>query len=187
MTLYIKNMVCDRCIMVVREQLDEAGLQYRNIQLGEVELDSPPTQDQVEHLSVKLASLGFEILDDQRSALVNQIKSTIIRLIHNRGNEELNKKMSVLLSEKLGRDYHFLSTLFSSIEGVTIEKFLILQRIERVKELLVYDEMTLNEIAYELGYSSVQHLSQQFRKVTGMTPSEFRQLKENRRKPLDQV
>ena len=119
--------------------------------------------------------------------MVTQIKSAIISLVHKNELEESNKKLSVLLSEKLDKDYHYLSTLFSSIEGVTIEKYVILQRIERAKELLIYDELSLNEIADSLGYSSVQHLSQQFKKVTGLTPTHFKQLKENKRKPLDQV
>jgi AraC family transcriptional regulator len=180
-------MVCDRCIMVVRNELDSRGIDYKNIQLGEVELTKPVSGEQLETLRSGLSNLGFELLDDRKSALVTQIKSAIIKLIHNNESVELNKKLSVLLSEKLGMDYHYLSTLFSSIEGVTIEKYVILQRIERAKELLVYDELSLNEIADALGYSSVQHLSQQFKKITGLTPTHFKQMKENSRKPLDQV
>ena len=187
MHLYIKNMVCDRCVMVVRNQLDETGIGYNNIQLGEVELSGPATEEQLDTLKEKLSSLGFELLDDRKSVMVTQIKSAIISLVHKNELEESNKKLSVLLSEKLDKDYHYLSTLFSSIEGVTIEKYVILQRIERAKELLIYDELSLNEIADSLGYSSVQHLSQQFKKVTGLTPTHFKQLKENKRKPLDQV
>jgi AraC family transcriptional regulator len=187
MKLFIKNMVCDRCIMVVKDKLSKAGLHYNNIQLGEVELTKPASDEEITTLKQLLSPLGFEILDDKKSAIVTQIKSAIINLIHTNENEEINKKLSVLLAEKLGRDYHFLSTLFSSVEGITIEKYVILQRIERAKELLLYDEMTVNEIADALGYSSVQHLSQQFKKITGLTPSHFKQLKENKRKPLDQV
>lgn len=187
MDLFIKNMVCDRCIMVVRQQLDQENIGYKNIQLGEVELSEPISGEQQGRLKEKLASLGFELLDDRRSALVTRIKSAIINLVHGNEMMEQNKKLSVLLSEKLGMDYHYLSTLFSSIEGLTIEKYAILQRIERAKELLMYDEMNLNEIAYSLGYSSVQHLSQQFKKITGLTPTHFKSLKENKRKPLDEV
>ena len=187
MQLFIKNMVCDRCIMVVKDQLNAVGLEYKNIQLGQVQLSKPASGEQIESLRTNLSNLGFELLDDKKAALVTQIKSVIIKLIHDNGSEEINKKLSVLLSEKLGKDYHFLSTLFSSVEGVTIEKYIILQRIERAKELLMYDEMTINEIADTLGYSSVQHLSQQFKKITGLTPTHFKQLKENKRKPLDQV
>lgn len=187
MHLHIKNMVCDRCIMVVRQELDKQRLDYKNVQLGEVELAGEASAEQLEQLRERLSTLGFELLDDRKSTLINQIKSTIIRLIHNSGGEELNKKISVILSEKLGKEYHYLSGLFSSIEGVTIEKYIILQRIERAKELLIYDEMTLNEISYALGYSSVQHLSLQFKKVTGMTPTQFKNLSDRNRKPLDQV
>ena len=187
MLLHIKNMVCDRCIMVVRKHLDDLGLGYKNIHLGEVELAGEPHTDQVKALSDKLAADGFELLDDKKSKTVERIKTTIISLIHRNDSEDSNLKLSALLEKKLGLDYHYLTTLFSSVEGITIEKYAILQRIEKVKELLMYDEKTLSEIAWELGYSSVQHLSQQFKKVTGLTPSHFRQLGENKRKPLDQV
>lgn len=187
MKLHIKNMVCDRCIMVVRSELEKLQLPFRNVQLGEVELAGEPGQETIENLRSNLAGLGFELLDDKKSALINQIKSTIIKLIHNTDQEEMTKKISVILAEKLGKDYHYLSSLFSSTEGVTIEKYIILQRIERAKELLMYDEMNLNEISYALGYSSVQHLSLQFKKITGMTPTEFRNLSNKSRKPLDQV
>lgn len=184
---YIKNMVCDRCILVVRTILDEAGIDYRNVQLGEVELVNDPDPEQEASLRSKLREQGFELLDDKRSALVSRIKTAIVQLIHREESEAQYMKVSVWLSDKLGMDYSYLSSLFSSIEGVTIEKYVILQRIEKAKELLLYDEMNLTEIADLLGYSSVQHLSQQFRKVTGLTPSHFRQLRENRRKPLDSV
>ena len=180
-------MVCDRCTMVVRQQLDELGLTYKNIQLGEVELTNEPSEQQLQTLREKLSLLGFELLDDKRATLVEKIKSVIIDLIHRHEDVELNTKLSVLLEAKLHTDYHYLTTLFSSIEGVTIEKFLILQRVERAKELLVYDELSLSEIAYKLGYSSVQHLSQQFKNTTGFTPSQFKHLKEQKRKPLDKL
>ena len=180
-------MVCDRCLMAVRQQLEALQLPYKNIQLGEVELSAPLASEQLEILKEKLSHLGFELLDDKKSAIVSKIKSTIVQLIHGSEQVELITKVSVLLSEKLNLDYHYLSALFSSIEGVTIEKYVILQRIERVKELLMYDELSLSEIAYNLGYSSVQHLSLQFKKITGLTPSHFKQLKENKRKPLDKV
>ena len=174
-------MVCDRCVMVVRQQLDETGLVYKNVQLGDVELSQAPTEEQLQTLRDKLSSLGFELLDDKRATIVEKIKSVIIDLIHRHEDVELNKKLSVLLEEKLEMDYHYLTTLFSSIEGVTIEKYVILQRIERAKELLIYDELSLSEIAYKLGYSSVQHLSHQFKNTTGFTPSQFKQLKENKK------
>lgn len=185
--IYIKNMVCDRCLLVVREQLDKLKLPYKHVQLGEVELAEEPKPNQITALKEKLQALGFEVLDDKKSTTVEKIKNTIIQLIHGTGESELNKKLSVLIEERLKMDYHYLTTLFSSIEGITIEKYVILQRIEKAKELLMYDEMSLGEIADQLGYSSVQHLSQQFKKITGLTPSHFKQLKENKRKPLDKL
>lgn len=187
MHLYVKNMVCDRCILAVRQQLDTLELTYKNIQLGEVELGDSPSVNQLQALKEKLNTLGFELLDDKKSTLVEKIKNAIIQMIHGTAETELTKKLSVMLKEKLQMDYNYLSTLFSSIEGITIEKYVILQRIEKAKELLIYDELTLSEIADKLGYSSVQHLSQQFKKITGLTPTHFKELKENRRKPLDKV
>ncbi len=186
-TLYIKNMVCDRCILVVRQELDKLHLNYQNIQLGEVELAGQHSSAQIMELKGRLNILGFELLNDKKSTLVEKIKSSIIQLIHGTEAEELTKKLSVLLSEKLNLDYHYISGLFSSIEGMTIEKYVILQRIEKAKELLMYAELTLREIADKLGYSSVQHLSQQFKKTTGLTPSHFKNLKKNMRIPLDKI
>ncbi|AXY72656.1 AraC family transcriptional regulator [Paraflavitalea soli] len=187
MHLYIKNMVCDRCVLVVQQQLDKLGLTYNNIQRGEVELTHTPTTLQLQTLRTDLHALGFELLDNKKSTTVEKIKNTIIQLIHHAGNNAMPLKLSVLLEEKLQLDYHYLTTLFSSVEGVTIEKYAILQRIEKAKELLMYDELSLGQIAGQLGYSSVQHLSQQFKKITGLTPSHFKQLKENKRTPLDKV
>ena len=186
MHLYIKNMVCDRCIMAVRSELERQNLSYKNVKLGEVELTAPPSKDQLKNLQEGLTSIGFEVLNDNKAQIVEKIKNVIVSLIH-RGEEDLNLKLSALLEAKLQKDYHYLTTLFSSVEGVTIEKYAILQRIEKVKELLVYDEQSLSEIAYTMNYSSVQHLSQQFKKVTGLTPSQFRELKENNRKPIDKL
>lgn len=187
MHLFIKNMVCDRCILVVRQQLEKLQLPYKNIQLGEVELTKVPSDKELQALRNQLLDLGFELLDNKKSTIVEKIKNTIIRLIHRGDEEELSLKLSVLLEEKLKMDYQYLTTLFSSVEGITIEKYVIRQRIEKAKELLMYDELSLGEIADKLGYSSVQHLSQQFKKITGLTPSHFKQLKENKRKPLDKV
>ena len=187
MLLHIKNMVCDRCVMVVRRQLDDLGLQYNNIQLGQVELSKDPGKNELEKLRDKLTDNGFELLDDKKSKIVEQIKNTIVSLIHGKDADEFNMKLSAILEEKIGMDYHYLTTLFSSVEGLTIEKYAILQRVEKVKELLMYDEKSLSEIAYEMGYSSVQHLSQQFKKTTGLTPTHFKELGENSRKPLDKI
>lgn len=186
MTIHVKNMVCDRCIMVVKRELDKAGLAYKNVQLGQVELVTEPTKEALNALQASLEKMGFEILDDRRSKIVEQIKNVIISLIH-RNDDDLNMKLSALLQDKLQLDYHYLTTLFSSVEGVTIERYTILQRVERIKELLMYDEMNLSEIAFEMGYSSVQHLSQQFKKTTGLTPSQFKNLHDKQRKPLDKV
>lgn len=187
MQLYIKNMVCDRCIIVVRQQLDQLKIDYRQIQLGQVELKHVLAPTKLQHLKEVLENVGFELLDDKKTTLVEGIKNIIISLIQGYSEEEFNKKLSVMLEEKLRKDYHYLTTLFSAIEGMTIEKYVIHQRIEKVKELLMYDEMNLSEISYKLGYSSVQHLSQQFKKITGFTPSKFKLLKENNRKPLDKI
>jgi AraC family transcriptional regulator len=186
MQLYIKNMVCDRCILVIKEQLEKAGIAYNNVNLGEVTLNNEPTQEQLDVLNNNLKSLGFELLDDKKDKLVEKTKNIIISLIH-RSEDSNNKKLSAILEEKLQLDYHYLSNLFSSTEGITIEKYTIRQRIERVKELLTYNELSLSEIADQMEYSSVQHLSQQFKKETGLTPTKFRELKENLRKPLDKV
>jgi AraC family transcriptional regulator len=187
MLLFIKNMVCDRCIMVVRELLDRLKLSYKSVQLGEVELVDIPSEDQLQQLSQSLTELGFELLDDRKAEMVTKIKTNIIQFIQNNDQGEMNIKTSVWLSEKLGKDYHYLSNLFSTIEGMTIERYIILQRIERAKELLMYNEMNLIEIADLLGYSSVQHLSQQFKKITGLTPTHFKKIRENKRKPLDKI
>lgn len=180
-------MVCNRCILSVRQQLETLGLAYKNVRLGEVELSITPSHDQLVNLRESLSKVGFELLDDKKAMLVEKIKTTIISLIQGYNEDEFNMKLSAMLEEKLGTDYQYLSTLFSSIENVTIEKYAILQRVEKAKELLMYDEISVSEIADRLGYSSVQHLSQQFKKITGLTASQFKQLKENTRKPLDNV
>ena len=187
MELFIKNMVCDRCVMIVKQRLNALGIDYSGVELGEVKLNTPVTDEQFAALKDELHVFGFELLDDRKASIVNQIKSSIIRYIHCEDDSEMNKKLSVLLSEKSGIDYNYLSSLFSAVEGITIEKYVILQRIERAKELLAYNELSLNEIADKLCYSSVQHLSQQFKKVTGLTPSQYKQSKEVGRTPLDQV
>jgi len=185
--LYIKNMVCDRCKMVVRQELDKLGLESATINLGEVELKQPLTEADKSVLKVVLENLGFELIDDQKSRLIEQIKKLIIDLIHYGKERKLKVKYSTYLSEELGKDYSHLSHLFSEIEGTTIEQYIILQKIERVKELLVYGERNISEIASELNYSSVAHLSNQFKKVTGLTPSHFKSIGLDKRKPIDKV
>lgn len=179
-------MVCNRCIMVVKSELDKFGLVARDIQLGEVDLVREISKEEKSDLNNALQNLGFELIDDKKSQLIGRIKSTIVELVH-QYNSELKMNLSDYLSEKLNQDYKYLAGLFSEVEGTTIEKYFIAQKVERVKELLVYDELTLSEIAYRLNYSSVAHLSGQFKKVTGLTPSYFKNLRTIKRKPLDEV
>lgn len=181
-------MVCDRCIMAVDAELKKLQFEPKTINLGEIDLGSKElTTEQLAELSVNLEKLGFELIDDKKTRIIDRIKTIIIEQVHYHDHQQLIK-LSVYLSEDLNYDYNYLSNLFSSIEGVTIEHFQINQKIERVKELLVYDEFTLSEIAYQLGYSSVAYLSNQFKKVTGLTPSYFKQLKDNKqRRPLDKL
>jgi AraC-like DNA-binding protein len=144
-------------------------------------------KEQVQRVGLVLKENGFELIDDKKSKLIDSIKTLIIEKIHHSGEGREVINYSDYISGKIGYDYSYLSNLFSSVEGTTIEKYIILQKIEKVKELLVYDELTLNEISYQLDYSSVQHLSSQFKKITGLTPSHFKKLKENKRKPLDSI
>lgn len=185
--LYIKNMVCNRCIKVVQAELEQLGLQVEHIKLGEVVLASEIGPETLSAIKSRLEENGFELLDDKRAQIVEKIKTVVIDIVRQIENEKPKVNFSQLIAERVGYDYNYLSTLFSSMESLTIEKYTILQRIERVKELLMYDEHTLSEIAYITGYSSVQHLSAQFKKVTGLTPKHFKQIKEDKRKGLDQV
>ena len=187
-TLHVKNMVCPRCIRVVREELEKLGISVNNITLGEVEVYYDPGEVTDETISKALEENGFEPLIDKKARIIEHIKSYIINLIHydDPGKyEQLN--FSDLLEKELDMDYHYLTSLFSSVENITIEQFIILQKIEKAKELVKYGEMTLSEIAYQLGYKSVQHLSKQFKKVTGLTASQFKKMTSNLRKPLDSV
>jgi YesN/AraC family two-component response regulator len=185
-TIFIKNMVCDRCILVVQNELEKLGLDAKNIKLGEVILSKEITSLEKENLSKTLEPLGFEIIDDKKSRIIEKIKNTIIDLVHHQ-DSDVKTNLSDVLSDKLHHDYNYLSNLFSEVEGTTIEKYFITQKVEKVKELLVYDELSLSEIANRLNYSSVAYLSNQFKKVTGLTPSHFKQIKEDKRKPLDKV
>lgn len=185
--LHIKNMVCDRCIRAVAGLLEKYGLQAKTIQLGEVTLDGPVSSQQLEPLSKDLEAMGFALIDDRRSRLVSAVKTLLIELIHYGDLEGMRQNFSDYIAEKLHRDYHAISSLFSEMEAMTIEQFIILQKIEKVKELLAYDELSLGEIAFRMGYSSAAHLSAQFKKVTGFTPSRFKKLKDHRRRPLDGI
>ncbi|MGE6219964.1 MULTISPECIES: helix-turn-helix domain-containing protein [Bacteroidota] len=185
-TLFIKNMVCNRCIMVVQNELEKLGLDAKNIKLGEVILSKEITSLEKENLSKTLEPLGFEVIDDKKGRIIEKIKNIIIDLVHHQ-DSDVKTNLSDVLSDKLHHDYNYLSNLFSEVEGTTIEKYFIAQKVEKVKELLVYDELSLSEIANRLNYSSVAYLSNQFKKVTGLTPSHFKQIKEDKRKPLDKV
>ncbi|WP_444622896.1 helix-turn-helix domain-containing protein [Flavobacterium columnare] len=172
--------------MVVQNELDKFDLEVKNIRLGEVILDKEPTTKEKDKLEKALILLGFEVIDDRKSLIIEKIKNIIIDLVHHQDNDT-KKNISDILSSKLHHDYNYLSNLFSEIEGTTIEKYFIAQKIEKVKELLVYDELSLSEIAFRLNYSSVAYLSNQFKKVTGLTPSYFKQIRDDKRKPLDKV
>ncbi len=185
MHLYIKNMVCNRCIMVVKDILEKAGQEVAAVKLGEAELKEHPGAMQMERITERLNAVGFELLTDQKKKTIEKIKNTILDKIRE-NNFDQKHNFSDLLSAALNRDYSYLSKLFSSSEGVTIEKYIIDQKIERVKELLAYGEHNLSEIAFLLNYSSTAHLSAQFKKVTGFSPSEFRKLT-GRRRSLDEL
>lgn len=179
-------MVCGRCEVAVKAELEKMELSVISIKLGEVELSRELKESEIESLANNLKNLGFEMLEDEISKTIEQIKNGIIDLVHYR-NEKIKINLSTYLSEHLSQDYSTLSKLFSEIEGITIEHYFIAQKIEKAKELLVYNEFTLSEIAIQLNYSNVAHLSNQFKKVTGFTPTHFKKLKENTRKQIDSL
>ncbi len=186
MKLYIKYMVSLRCKMMVKLELDKLGLLYSVVDLGEVEIYGILTNEQREILKMELLKSGLELMDDKKAILVEKIKCTIIELIHYT-EDELKVNFSNYLSEKLGYNYTYLANLFTEVKGTTIEHFIIIHKIERVKELLIYDELTLSEIAWRLHYSSVAHLSNQFKKITGLTPTFFKNLKHKKRSNLENL
>jgi len=177
-------MVSLRCKMMVKAELDKLGLHYVVVDLGEVEVKENITPAQRDRLKIALLKSGLELMDDKKAILIEKIKNVIVEMVHYK--DELPKiNFSSYLSEKLSYDYTYLANLFSEVTGTTIEHYLIAHKIERVKELLIYDELNLTEISYKLNYSSVAHLSKQFKKVTGLTPTFFKQLKHKRRNALD--
>ena len=186
MKLYIKNMVCSRCKMVVKSALEKQGILPASIELGEVELNQQITKDQLQQLDKALKQLGFEIIDDHKSQIIERIKNTIVVLVHH-SKENIKTNLSQFITSQIHHDYSYLSNLFSEVEGTTIEKYFIVQRIERAKELLVYNRLTLSEIADQLGYSSVAYLSNQFKKVTGFTPTYFKSIKEHKRRNIEEL
>ncbi|TSA27785.1 MAG: AraC family transcriptional regulator [Bacteroidetes bacterium] len=179
-------MVCIRCKMVVKSELKKLGLHYITVDLGEAEIFEDISTEQLNLLDVALRTSGLELMDDKKSMLVEKIKTIIIELVHY-NDDQIKINLSDFLSDRLNQDYTYLSNLFSIVKGTTIEKFYLAHKIEKVKELLVYDELNLSEIAYKLHYSSVAHLSNQFKKMTGLTPSHFKDLKHKRRSTLEDV
>lgn len=184
MILHIKNMVCLHCILALKQLLKDLEISYSHIELGTILLKEKLTKAKLAELSLELNMLGLALIDDRRGRIIEKIKTTIINLLHEEDEEKRNQNISTILSSELNYDYNYLSSLFSESEGMTIEKFVIAQRIDRVKELLVYDELTLGQIAFQLGYTSTAHLSNQFKKITGLTPSYFKKIKEEKRNYL---
>ncbi|MEA4850752.1 MAG: helix-turn-helix transcriptional regulator [Paludibacter sp.] len=186
MKIYIKYMVSLRCKMVVKEELKKLGLHFIVVDLGEIEIMEDISEDQRDNLKTALLDSGLELMDDKKAVLIEKVKSVIIEMVHYA--DELPKiNYSDYISEKLKYDYTYLSNLFSEVKGITIQQFIIIHKIERVKELLLYDELNLTEISYRMQYSSVAHLSNQFKKITGLTPSEFRHLKDRHRNPIEEL
>ena len=186
MKLHIKYMVSTRCKMAVKEELKKLGLHFIVVDLGEVEIMENISAEQRERLKKGLINSGLELMDDRRSVLIERIKNVIIEMVHHT-DEMIKINFSHYLSEKLNHDYTYLANLFSEVQGTTIEQFIISHKIERIKELIIYGELNITEIAWKMNYSSVAHLSNQFKKVTGLSPSHFKQLKNKRRSPIEEI
>jgi AraC family transcriptional regulator len=184
--LFIKNMVCNRCIMTVENILDKNELPFSSVSLGEVELERKLSDEEIKAVDTDLRKVGFELIDTRVNKIIDDIKQAVLQYL-NLGMDSQNLKLSTFITDKIPYDYSYLSDLFSSIEGKTIEQYFILLRIEKVKELLVYDQLSLTEISYQTGFSSVHHLSSQFKKVTGLTPSHFKKIGIQKRRALDQT
>lgn len=186
-TLHIRNMVCPRCIKVVTEELQKLKLPVQEVRLGEAALAGVPAEEEMELVRAALAANGFQLLEDPKAELAEKVKVAVIELLRSGKVEELHVNLSDYLADLLGKDYNTLSSLFSASEGITIARYMVLQKIEMAKELLDYNELSLSQIADRLGYSSVAHLSSQFKQVTGLTPSEYKKGNSMLRKPLDQL
>ena len=184
--LYINYMVSDRCKIAVKDELKKLGLHFVIVELGEVEIIEDLSFPQKELLKIGLLQLGFELIDDKRSVLISKIKNVIIEMVHH-SEEPMKINFSNFISEKLNHDYTYLSNLFSEVQGITIEHFIINHKIERIKELIIYNELSITEIAYKMNYSSVSHLSNQFKKITGLSPSLFKKKKVKGRSPIEDV
>jgi len=186
--LFVKNMVCRRCILAVEDVLKNSGIPFEKVIIGEIHLHESLVPRQNDLLRANLVNIGLELIDNRASGMIEKIKTLVIKKARNEVDEKDKKiKLSSFLTKHLHHEYTYLSSTFSAVEGRTIENYFIEQRIEKVKELLVYKEMTLSEIAFEMEYSSVAHLSNQFKKTTGLTPSHFKQVGSTKRKLLDQV
>lgn len=179
-------MVCPRCISSVEQLLKHHNLQVKSVRLGEVELSTEPGSASLQQFAADLEQAGFQLLDNQKMQLIEQVKNLFIQKVQS-GNVEEHFSVSRFVSDNIYKDYSSVSRLFSEVEGITIEQFFILQKIEKTKEWLHYNELSLSQIAFNLGYSSTQHLSSQFKKLTGMTPSEFKKLGALHRKPIDGI
>lgn len=186
MKLLIQNMVSLRCKLLVKAELEKLNLAYHSIELGEVILEKPIESEQKKELANALHLSGLEIMDDKNTMLIEKIKNIIVEMVHY-ADEFPEVKFSIFLSQQLHKDYHSLSELFSKTKGMTIEHFVIIHKIERAKELIMYDELNLSEIAFKLNYSSVAHLSHQFKKITGLTPSFFKSIQRKKRTNLEDL
>jgi AraC-like DNA-binding protein len=186
MKLYIKNMVSVRCKMIVKQELQKLGLHFIIVELGEVDIMETIFGEKLEQVKIALLQSGLELMDNKRSVLIEKIKNTIVEMVHHT-HEMIKVNFSDYLSEKLNHDYTYLANLFSEVQGTTIEQFVISHKIERIKELIIYDELNITEIAWKMNYNSVAHLSNQFKKVTGLSPSHFKQLKVKRRNPIEEI
>ncbi|OFX20933.1 MAG: AraC family transcriptional regulator [Bacteroidetes bacterium GWA2_31_9] len=179
-------MVSNRCKVAVKEELKKLGLHFIVVDLGEVEIMENLSTEELDLVKLALLNLGFELMDNKRAILIERIKTTIINMVH-LSDEIIKVNFSDYLSEKLSHDYTYLANLFSEVQGTTIEQFIISHKIERIKELIIYGELNITEIAWKMNYSSVAHLSNQFKKVTGLSPSHFKQLRDKRRSPIEEV
>ena len=179
-------MVSTRCKMAVKETLKNLGLHFIVVDLGEVEIMESISAEQREQLAIALGKSGLELMDDKRAILIEKIKNAIIEMVR-KTDETMKINFSDFLSKRLNLDYTYLANLFSEVQGTTIEHFMITHKVERIKELIIYDELNITEIAWKMNYSSVAHLSNQFKKVTGLSPSHFKQLKDKRRTPIEEI
>jgi AraC-like DNA-binding protein len=179
-------MVSNRCKMAVKDELKKLGLHFIVVDLGEIEIMETISVEQRAQLKIDLLQSGLELMDDKRAVLIERIKAVIVEMVHHT-EEPIKINFSVFLSEKLNHDYTYLANLFSEVQGTTIEQFIISHKIERIKELIIYGELNITEIAWKMNYSSVAHLSNQFKKVTGLSPSHFKQLKDKRRIPIEEI